>query len=619
MEEDLRVYLDHLIIRQSLRYKRPEEKTNYVPQQQNPILRVSDLIGDHTASRVGFLRKPDFQRATWAWTPEDCVSLLDSIVNDQVIPSIIMWTSPESNLDFVLDGGHRISVVLAWLRDDWGDKKLPELIEEEQERAIRKAAAKVRQLVREKIGNINNYREAEEEFDRIVNEGKAPKLVLPPKVFERAHFYRNLQRGNISFPILWVTGDYEKAEQSFLKINKTGRKLSDWETKLIENRNSSFARAVMSIANIDSAKYYWPLEPPEVPNRNQLAGNIMDIVNGIKKLHDILFQPPYDSPAKSRKLEQPLLIAPSIEMKPFYLAELLTIMEGGKGQEAETEKLLKKDKTASPQTIIVNGKRLVDETLDTFDHLVGPSPKSLALIPLLYFYSDSGRHVRSLLYGLIYWLFSGGNEGDILTRKRLFSAHRAAFEQMLLTDKENVIRRIGRNIGSGPEVTYPTARFYQGLLELLVRHNDDIRSSAFDKDYRELVARLKIPEKLSSTSQVSEGKSRIFTEKQKSTVILRNLFSTAARCGICEGILDPRGGLQHDHVLRWSEGGLTTVENDRLTHPFCNNNRDIIEALKKGQQTLKLPAFFDPDLSIGTKQLRLFDMDNFDPYTAEDF
>jgi len=105
MEEDLRVYLDHLIIRQSLRYKRPEEKTDYVPQQQLPTLRVSDLIGDHASSRIGFLRKPDFQRATWAWTPGDCVSLLDSIVNEQVIPSIIMWTSPESDLDYVLDGG----------------------------------------------------------------------------------------------------------------------------------------------------------------------------------------------------------------------------------------------------------------------------------------------------------------------------------------------------------------------------------------------------------------------------------------------------------------------------------------------------------------------------------
>ncbi len=369
MEDDLRVYLDHLIIRQSLRYKRPEEKTDYAPQQQLPTLRVSDLIGDHASSRISFLRKPDFQRATWAWTPEDCVSLLDSVVNEQVIPSIIMWTSPESDLDYVLDGGHRISVVLAWLRDDWGDKVLPPYVDEEQERSIRKAAARVKQHVREKIGTIDDFREAEEEFDRIVNEGQAPKKVLPLRTFERAHFYRKLQRGNINFPILWVTGDYEKAAQSFLKINKTGRNLSDWETKLLENRDSSFARVVMSIANIDSARHYWPSDVPETSNKAELAGKITEIVDGIDKLHGILFQPSYESPAKSRRLQQPLLIAPSVEMKPFYLAELLTVMEGGKGQEAETEKLMKNDKAESPEKIIVNGWRLVDEALTTFEHL----------------------------------------------------------------------------------------------------------------------------------------------------------------------------------------------------------------------------------------------------------
>lgn len=618
MEDDLRVYLDHLIMRQSLRYKRPEEKTDYVPQQQPPTLRVSDLIGDHASSRIGFLRKPDFQRATWSWTPGDCVSLLDSIVNEQVIPSIIMWTSPESDLDYVLDGGHRISVVLAWLRDDWGDKVLPPYIDEEQEGIIRKAAAKVKQLVREKIGTIDDFRAAEEEFDRIVNEGQAPKQVLSPRTFERALFYRKIQKGNINFPILWVNGDYEKAAQSFLKINKTGRKLSDWETKLLENRDSSFARVVMSIANIDSARHYWPSDVPESLHKTELVSKRTEIVNGIDKLQGILFQPPYESPAKSRRLQQPLLIAPSVEMKPFYLAEMLTVMKGGKGQEAETEMLMKKDKGAPPEKIITDGWKLVEEALTTFEHLVGPSPKSLAIVPLLYFYNDGGRHVRSLLYGLVYWLFSGGNEGDVLARKRVFSAHRAAFEQILLADKENIIRRIGRNIGSGPEVTYPTARFYQGLLELLVRHSDSIRSEQFEKDYKGLVDKLKLPDRSAGVSQSIEGKSRIFTEKQKSTVVLRSLFNTATRCGICEGILDPRGGLQHDHTLKWSEGGQTIVENDRLTHPFCNNNRDIIEALRKGQQTLKLPAFSDPELFIGTKQLRLFDLDVFDPYTDAD-
>ena len=117
--DELKVYLDHLILRENLRYKRATEIS--ATSKESPELRMSDLFGDHRSSRVKSLRKPDFQRATAAWTPEDCVSLLDSVVNEQVIPSIIMWSSPENGYDYVLDGAHRISVVLAWLNDDWGD------------------------------------------------------------------------------------------------------------------------------------------------------------------------------------------------------------------------------------------------------------------------------------------------------------------------------------------------------------------------------------------------------------------------------------------------------------------------------------------------------------------
>jgi len=43
----------------------------------------------------------------------------------------------------------------------------------------------------------------------------------------------------------------------------------------------------------------------------------------------------------------------------------------------------------------------------------------LALVPALYFYTDTGRYVRSLLYGFLNWLFSACEE-DILSRKRVF-------------------------------------------------------------------------------------------------------------------------------------------------------------------------------------------------------
>src|SRR5437868_8297601 len=133
MVEGLKVYMDHHIARDDFLYKRSNEKvspdTSHNPQ---PFLRLRDLIGENAMDPV--LRKPDFQRATWAWSPSECVSLLESIVKEQVIPSIIMWLSPGKQW-YVLDGGHRISVVLAWLRDDWGKKIVPQIFKGNEELA----------------------------------------------------------------------------------------------------------------------------------------------------------------------------------------------------------------------------------------------------------------------------------------------------------------------------------------------------------------------------------------------------------------------------------------------------------------------------------------------------
>src|SRR5690554_946612 len=59
------------------------------------------------------LRKPDFQRETNHWDPLQIVSLLECFVNGDLIPSVILWKSP-SHI-FVIDGGHRLSVLKAWV------------------------------------------------------------------------------------------------------------------------------------------------------------------------------------------------------------------------------------------------------------------------------------------------------------------------------------------------------------------------------------------------------------------------------------------------------------------------------------------------------------------------
>lgn len=607
MAEELRVYLDHLIPRESLRYRRPQEQVPLTTRPQEG-LRLNDL---RSLDRVKYLRKPDFQRETWAWTPEDCVALLESIVNDQVIPSIIMWSSPDSGLDYILDGGHRVSVVLAWLTDDWGDNLSPELYRDDNhEKMIKKAAQEVRRLVRGRVGDVKEYKDAEDQIDKVMMSGKSPKEDLPDPVFKRGYFYQRLLKGHVELHVLWVTGDYEKAEQSFLKINKSGRQLSDWEIKLVDNRNSSFARIVMSVASITSVRNYWPTHIPEVPDSLLLEEKVEFIIQGIERIYETLFKPSYQERVQS--LQQPLLVAPGAHQRPYYLAEFLTVIEGGRGNEAETEKLLTKTRESSPEQIINEGQRLVEHTLDTLDHLVGEAsnPKSLSIVPALYFYTESNRYVRSLLYGFIFWLCAGSKQ-EILDRKRVFSAYRATFEQVLQERKNDIVTGLTRKTGSGPDITSQTAKYFDELLRILVTHQGTISSPEFQQDYDDFTK--DIVNRKPRRTAAEEGRRRAFTDRQRSTVVLRELLSNPIRCGICGGMLDPSMAVQMDHTKPFAEGGSTVAENARLSHPFCNNNREIIEHIRSGQQTISIPTFVDPSLDTGISQLSFFDDPSFNP------
>jgi Protein of unknown function DUF262 len=52
------------------------------------------------------LRKPDFQRETNHWSPEQVATFIASFLDNEVIPSLILWKSP--SFVFVIDGGHRL-------------------------------------------------------------------------------------------------------------------------------------------------------------------------------------------------------------------------------------------------------------------------------------------------------------------------------------------------------------------------------------------------------------------------------------------------------------------------------------------------------------------------------
>src|SRR5206468_17336 len=81
----------------------------------------SSPITDFTldAFFYGALRKPDFQRETAEWEPDRVVGLIRSFVDGELIPGVIVWKN--KGLVFVIDGSHRLSALIAWVQDDYGD------------------------------------------------------------------------------------------------------------------------------------------------------------------------------------------------------------------------------------------------------------------------------------------------------------------------------------------------------------------------------------------------------------------------------------------------------------------------------------------------------------------
>lgn len=63
------------------------------------------------------IRKPDFQRETNEWDPKRISYLIESFVDGDLIPAIILWRNAGS-YTFVLDGSHRLSALAAWANDD---------------------------------------------------------------------------------------------------------------------------------------------------------------------------------------------------------------------------------------------------------------------------------------------------------------------------------------------------------------------------------------------------------------------------------------------------------------------------------------------------------------------
>jgi len=188
---------------------------------------------EETSASFNILRKPDFQRETANWSPEKISDMVESFLDGDLIPSVIVWRSSKSGKLFVIDGAHRLSALIAWINDDYGDEILSRrvfghLIDDPQQKRI---ANKTRSLIAARVGSYQHLKSY---------------VINPDGASDQNALLRARNMGSFSITLQDVRGDVAKAERSFLKINQNATPIDPTEFLMIQARrkpNAISARA----------------------------------------------------------------------------------------------------------------------------------------------------------------------------------------------------------------------------------------------------------------------------------------------------------------------------------------------------------------------------------------
>jgi hypothetical protein len=468
------------------------------------------------------LRKPDFQRETNHWSPEQVVSLLECFINGDLIPSVILWRSP--TYLYVIDGGHRLSVLRAWIEDDYGDGPISRSffghsVSEEQKRA----AKRTRELVEATFGTWQHY-------NRTVASGN----------LSEAELRRVNTLASRGLPVQWVQGNVEKAESSFFKINTKGTPLDEIEELLLSNRKKPIPIAARAVIRSGMGHKYWSAFPDAAAA--QIEGLAL-------ALHKTLFEPELQTPVKT--LDLPLGGSTGVRAALQVLIEFILL--ANRNQLGNPKKVSDQPDDADGSATI----EVLNRALALANRITGNENGSLGLHPAIYFYGPTGRHHGPLFMGTAA-LFArklANNDGAFFAK---LTRVRSRLEQVLMSHKD-LIAIVLQKTASTRRVEQ-----YRDLLDKVI--------SALDQGSNVGEAELVAFAGLVGKILVGDARTRgvTFSDDTKSATFLREALRTALTCPICGGYLDPNKSVSYDHIVRREDGGTGEQTNCQLTHPYCN-------------------------------------------------
>jgi hypothetical protein len=502
------VNLDALIPREDVASKKPGSGKGGVLM---PML-------DYEANFYGLLRKPLFQRETDDWSVDNVVSLIRSFRDGHLIPAVILWAA--QGYTFVIDGAHRLSVFIAWVNDDYGDRTRSESYFghdiPERQKVI---AQKCRDAIR---ASGLEYKE----------------LNSLTKLRERTELQLQWSSA-ISQPIeaQWVPGDAAVALQSFLDINQRAVSIDRTERYMIEELEAPAVIATRAIVNSARGHQYWGAFAPPL---------IIRIETAARRIYDAIFEPENAQPHKDAQL-QPAGAAYTASGLRLTL-DLVNLVNDFSGRAKGLPKDLDGQDTAN----------VAEKTWAVVKYIGGGGSSSLDLFPSVYFWGDTGNH-RPTAFLAVASLMQ-----DMVRKEELrkFTLHRAKFEEYLI-EQNGFVGRVLKKHGGWKKSLTPTKTMLKTLLECLYRgdSNDEIETQ---------LTALLTKRKDGSDDDAAASFSRTDAWREtRAALRIKASLDSAHRCGICKArMLIPNAS--DDHLERRADGGHSGIRNGQLTHPFCN-------------------------------------------------
>jgi hypothetical protein len=487
-----------------------------------------------------FLRKPDFQRETTNWSPEQVADLIASFANGNIIPSIILWQSGQRV--FVIDGAHRLSALVAWVRDDYGAGKLSidryENVIPEQQKEMH---ATTRALVHEKIGSYDEHRVA----------AQYPSTAKPDVLARATQFpFRRID-------VQWIrNATPAQARDAFFRINQGGTKIDPVEIRILSANSSALAIGSRAISRGGTGHNYWDKFDLAVKTSIETVG---------AELHKMLFYPPLRQPIKT--LDVPVAgFGYGSHVLPFSFDLVartndLTVADSTR-RKPNSEQW--PDDQEGKQTL-----NYLTRARDTIKLICSNYPSSLGLHPALYFYTSDGVFESAALFNAADWFTDLQRRGKLID----FLKIRRQFEALILKHPV-IVKPPIHKLGSGVRTRARVVLLYERIFELLLTGStpDNVWTTIIEEP---MFLFLKPDEQEQKEMMASGGQGKPFNRRAKTAGYFVSALPAAVKCALCGGLLHVNS-IHSDHAEEKSQGGSSAPENARPVHPICNSNRAVM-------------------------------------------